>query len=171
MYGCAGAKQGITIKVRGPWAGETTNSSTYLNCKSFFALKVQAMCDCNYKFSCRRPSAQGRPMTLTPSLYLDCLNTAEWALRRSRSMSRLYFADMERPLTGAILTNWSRLIAHGRSALRPCTRTLAHVEHAGCRARSRCFQPNRQMGLETASTGVHRAPKHVWLRSQSLSAT
>jgi hypothetical protein len=83
------------------------------------------MCDCNYKFTLHRPSAQVRPMTLPPSLYLDCLNTAEWALRRARSMSRLYFADIERPLTGAILTNWSRLIAHGRSALRiSCTRTV-----------------------------------------------
>jgi hypothetical protein len=93
MYGCAGAKHGIAIKVVELWAGATPNSSTYLNKKSFFALKVQAMTDCNYKFSRRRPSAQGRPMTLTPSLYLDCLNTAEWALRMTRSMSRLYFAE------------------------------------------------------------------------------
>jgi hypothetical protein len=57
-------------------------------------------------------------------------------------MSRLYFADIERPLTETILTNWSRLIAHGRSALRipctspsalriPCTRTVCTSTRRG----------------------------------------
>jgi hypothetical protein len=68
MCGCAEAIDGIAITVVEPWAEETANSSTYLNRKSFFALNVQTMCDCNYKFTLRRPSAQVRPMTLPPSL-------------------------------------------------------------------------------------------------------
>jgi nuclease HARBI1 len=51
IYGCAGAIDGIAIKIVEPWAGTTANSSTYFNRKGFFALNVQAMCDCDYKFT------------------------------------------------------------------------------------------------------------------------
>jgi DDE superfamily endonuclease len=51
IYGCAGAIDGIAIKIVEPWAGTTANSSTYFNRKGFSALNVQAMCDCNYKFT------------------------------------------------------------------------------------------------------------------------
>jgi hypothetical protein len=83
-------------------------------------------------------------MTLPPSLYLDCLNTPEWALRRTRSMSTLYFADIEPPLTGAILTNWSKLLAHGRSALHIRAQGLVHVEQAGCRAADAYSQESKR---------------------------
>jgi DDE superfamily endonuclease len=49
IYSCAGAIDGIAIKIIEPRAGTTANSSTYFNRKEFFALNVQAMCDCDYK--------------------------------------------------------------------------------------------------------------------------
>jgi hypothetical protein len=132
------------------------------------------MCDCNYKFTLHRPSAQVRPMTLPPSLYLDCLSTAEWALRRTRSMSRLYFADIERPLTGAILTNWSRLIAHGRSALRiPCTRAVLPSSRrgvvGGADAYSQaCKLDLRRQGLECKRFAFFLAPQPIVFRHVNL---
>jgi hypothetical protein len=51
ICGCAGAIDGIAIKIVEPWAGTTANSSSYLDRKGFFALNVQAMCDCNYRLT------------------------------------------------------------------------------------------------------------------------
>jgi DDE superfamily endonuclease len=70
LYGCAGAIDGIAIKVVEPWAGTTANSSTYFNRKGFFALNVQQCVIATASLPLRRPSVQVRPMTLPPSLYL-----------------------------------------------------------------------------------------------------
>jgi hypothetical protein len=59
IYGCAGAIDRIAIKIVEPWARTTANSSTCFNRKGFFALNVQAMCDCDYKFTFVSVNARG----------------------------------------------------------------------------------------------------------------
>jgi hypothetical protein len=51
LSGCAGALDGISIRIREPSANEVANPVTYFNRKGMFALCVQAVWDSNYRFT------------------------------------------------------------------------------------------------------------------------
>jgi DDE superfamily endonuclease len=51
LTGCAGALDGIVIRIREPSATEVANPVTYFNRKGMIALCVQAVCDSNYRFT------------------------------------------------------------------------------------------------------------------------
>jgi hypothetical protein len=53
----------------------------------------------------------------------------------------------------------------------PCTRTVVHVEQAPSCARMLMLTAKQASGTCGAKRWSAKAPKHVWLRSQSLSAT
>jgi DDE superfamily endonuclease len=45
LSGCAGALDGLAVKIMEPARGSVANPSTYFNRKGFFSLSLQAMCD------------------------------------------------------------------------------------------------------------------------------
>jgi hypothetical protein len=49
--GCAGALDGIAIKIVEPCAANGANNATYYNRKGLFALCIQAVCDFEYMFT------------------------------------------------------------------------------------------------------------------------
>jgi DDE superfamily endonuclease len=51
LTGCAGALDGIAIKIFEPCAADAANPATYYNRKGFFALCIQAVCDFDYMFT------------------------------------------------------------------------------------------------------------------------
>lgn len=50
MKGCCDPLDGLAMKIQEPYRADVPNSSTYYNWKGYFALNMQDMCDCAYRF-------------------------------------------------------------------------------------------------------------------------